>query len=98
MMRNKELTALEALNTIYDKYATDDDFLEDDKLFSTIEKALKVLEIIKEKEVCIYLFTGCDNVKQYNNSMDLFEMPKKDRHKYHLTQEQFDLLKEVLSL
>lgn len=40
-MKNKELTALEALNLIYDKYVTDDEFLEDDKLFSIIEKALK---------------------------------------------------------
>lgn len=62
----------------------------------TIEAALKALEIIKKKEVCVYLLDGCDNVEQYNNSMDLFEIPKKDRYKYHLTQEEYGLLKEAL--
>ena len=56
----------------------------------------EILRIIKEKEVCVYLLSGCDNVEQYNNSIDLFEMPKKNTHKYHLSKEEFDLLKEVL--
>ena len=38
---------LEALQILYDKYATDDEFLEDDKLFSTIERGLTVLDMFK---------------------------------------------------
>ena len=38
---------LEALQILYDKYATDDEFLEDDKLFSTIERGLYVLDMFR---------------------------------------------------
>ena len=38
---------LEALQILYDKYATDDEFLEDDKLFSTIERGLAVLDMFR---------------------------------------------------
>lgn len=61
-----------------------------------IESALEVLEIIKKKEVCIYLLNGSDTVKQYNNSIDLFDISKKNRYKYHLSQKEFVLLKKVL--
>lgn len=39
---------LEALHILYDKYATDDEFLEDDRLFSTIERGLNVLNMFKD--------------------------------------------------
>ncbi len=35
------MDATEALKAIYNKYVTDDEFLEDDRLFSTVEKALE---------------------------------------------------------
>ena len=38
---------LEALQILYDKYVTDDEFLEDDKLFSTIERGLTVLDMFR---------------------------------------------------
>lgn len=118
---------LEALNRIYDKYVTDDESLEDDKLFSivetalkenvelkkmirnfneaigepqiitpTIEKKLKALEIIKEKEVNISFFM------MYIKEDYCYEWYEKDHKamfpatKKLLTQEEFDLLKEVL--
>lgn len=67
-----------------------------DGLDAEMRKNQKALEIIKQKQVCVYLLNGCDTVEQYNNTMDLFEIPKKDRHKYHLTKEEFNLLKEVM--
>ena len=69
-----------------------------DNLFElrcTYEDQIKALEIIREKRVCVYLLDGCDNVEQYNNSIDLFEIPKKNKDKYHLTQTEYDLLKAV---
>lgn len=122
-------TALKALNLIYDKYVTDDEFLEDDKLFSIIEKALadynelqkvlddfgiyntmnlidtlkniqflekqnainskklKALEIIKEKDVNPIDIRCCDTVEQYNI---------KENGNTPLSQEEYNLLKEVL--
>ena len=56
------------------------------------DKNLKALVIIKEKEIDVYLLSGCKKVSQYNNSVDLYEIP----NKRHLTQEEFNLLKEVL--
>lgn len=38
----------ESLNTLYQKYVTDDEFLEDDKLFSTVEVELRAFESIKD--------------------------------------------------
>lgn len=55
----------------------------------TIEKELKALEIIIKKNVNIFLFKteGC-TLKIYNTIVILKE--------HHLTQEEYDLLKEVL--
>lgn len=51
------------------------------------EKKLKALEIIKEKEVQINRLNRSHSAKQYN-----LYLPKE----MHLTQPEFDLLKEVL--
>ena len=53
-----------------------------------IEKDLEVLEIIKNKDVRIRVLLASKNVEEYNYSI-LFEIQ-------HLTQEEFDLLKEWL--
>ena len=53
----------------------------------SISKELEALEIIKEKRVCITLLNFCFTLSEYN-----FEVSKYRR----LTQEEFDLLKEVL--
>lgn len=90
IIKNKEiLIDIEMTDTFYNEF-------EDlHNSFDIVESALKALEIIKQKEVCIYLLNECDTVEQYNNSMDLFDISKKDRHKYHLTKEEYDLLKKV---
>ena len=51
----------------------------------TIEAALKALEIIKEKEVNVRFLISCKNLKEYNDVIS-----------DHLTQEEYDLLREVL--
>ena len=55
--------------------------------FNTIEKELKALEIIVKKRVAIALFKSCDKLEQYNIYCPINEK---------LTQEEWDLLKEVL--
>lgn len=52
------------------------------------QKKLKALEIIKEKEVNVGLLSRCANAERYNNGI-CYE-PR------YLTQEEYDLLKEVL--
>lgn len=54
-----------------------------------ISKQLKAFEIIKEKFVNITILMGCDNLEEYNKH------PLTMR-KGRLTQEEFNLLKEVL--
>lgn len=55
--------------------------------FEIIEKALKALEIIKNKEVNVFVLLHSGNLKIYN---DIVEDNRK------LTQEKYDLLKEAL--
>ena len=55
--------------------------------FEIIEKALKALEIIKKKEVNVFVLLHSGNLKIYN---DIVEDNRK------LTQEKYDLLKEAL--
>lgn len=58
--------------------------------YNTIEKELKALEIIREKKVnCSHLIN--DTLEDYNSTWS-FE----GGEKYQLTQEEYDLLKEVL--
>lgn len=51
------------------------------------QKKLKALEIIKEKEVNVYLLNCCNNLYEYNNWASDEEQ---------LTKEEYELLKEVL--
>ena len=55
----------------------------------TIQKELKALEIIKEKRVNCYLIINSENLKDYNECVD-------DTTEKRLTQEEYDLLKEVV--
>lgn len=72
---------LEALNTIIYSYGYDENV-------EIVSKALKALEIIKEKEVDVQLLEDSKNLNDYN-----WCVHTKNRA---LTQEEFDLLKEVL--
>ena len=81
---NKELTPLEALERLT-KIHNYDVFKE---CYEVIEKSLKALEIIKAKGVYP------QRVLMYKNNINFYNAEvSKDRQ---LTQEEFDLLKEVL--
>lgn len=57
------------------------------KGFEGVEKKLKVLEIIKEKEVNVFIFLHSGDLETYNDMVE-------DNRK--LKQEEYDLLKEIL--
>lgn len=83
---------LEALKRMYehlDVELNEDDYAYKiaDKDFETIKKELKALEIIKEKEINVFIFLHSGDLETYNDMVE-------DNRK--LTQEEFDLLKEVL--
>lgn len=99
---SKELEALECLECLY---CEPDDYRGNDRAkdYNTIKQALlksekehKVLEIIKEKNVWIAKLKSL--FKRYNNDLDVLRLYNANTYKidYQLTQEQFDLLKEVL--
>ena len=80
--KNKIPTGLEALDNLRD-YGEWLPSLE----IGIIRRELKVLEIIKEKKVCVvWLKNG---LSAYNSTAALYELPR-------LTEEEYDLLKEVL--
>lgn len=84
--------ALEALDII--KHCTDLDMPNElngyhDEI-KIIEKHLKVLEIVKEKQVILFDFNHCKSIKDYNMAVKNLTYAKQ------LTNKEFDLLKEVL--
>ena len=88
---SKELTPLEALERLRPKTTYEPYYTRSEKRHycDIIETALKALEIIKEKMVNINtLIHHCLCLADYNK----FQAQRK----YELTQEEFDLLKEVL--
>lgn len=60
------------------------------KQFKIIEKELKALEIIKEKEVAVFVINDTSNFDEYNIRLLAYGTNQE------LTQEEYDLLKEVL--
>lgn len=56
-----------------------------------VEKSLNALEIIKEKDVDIYILRKCKTVDEYN-----FKIVHIVGETRELTEEEFELLKEVL--
>lgn len=90
---SKELTPLEALKNIEKEIEDFEGFDEntyyqmDRTRFQIIENKLKALEIIKEKNV---------NVPKLRNSSNLEEYNRCFVDAYILTQEEYDLLKEIL--
>lgn len=81
---------LEALERLYCAGRLDLDYVLNGKQnqdYKIIEKALKALEIIKNKQVNVFVLLHSGNLKIYN---DIVEDNRK------LTQEKYDLLKEVL--
>ena len=89
------MTGLEALDLIFDdlrqfeEHFLNDLTKEDKERYETIKKELKALEIVKKKsEFSFWDFKHCDNVDEYNELYNTRDN--------RLTQEEFDLLKEVL--
>lgn len=80
------MTGLEALNKIQHDFGQ----LKGQELvncYETIYKCLKALEVIKKKTVDIWLIQNKKTLKQYNSMVD---------ESRQLTEEEFNLLKEVL--
>ena len=59
------------------------------------EKLRKVIKILKNKRVCLDTFMNCKSLDEYNNAMEYTY--KSISENYKLTQQEYELLKEVLS-
>ena len=101
---SKELEALEAFDEVhcvaYGMKVYDSNTVEAEKIIETAlkkqkqdENKLKALEIIKEKSVDIGFLQFCSFVDTYNKYILEHAWTK---HTRTLTQEEYDLLKEVL--
>lgn len=90
-----KITSLEALEELKQR-DRDDPRLFFEELLDIIEKDLKALEIIKEKRINVRAFLKCchreDGLTIYNNQCD----DRQEKESKELTQEEYDLLKEVL--
>ena len=81
---SKGLEALKVIYELEDLQGGRDAFWES---YRIIEKELKALEIIKGKEVNVFIFLHSADLETYNDMVE-------DNRK--LTQEEFNILKEVL--
>lgn len=84
---SKELEALKELTMwATNPYRSlDEGSAEQKELVDCVEKALKALEIIKEKEVNVFIFLHSGDLETYNDMVE-------DNRK--LTEQEYDLLKE----
>ncbi len=90
------MNGLEALNRLYGfcigtnkyykQFLSSKEPMEQDK--DSIEKELEAFEIIKAKKVETYHLSRCKTLIEYNSAWDIGGMD--------LTQDEFDLLKEVM--
>lgn len=96
------MTGLEALNVLARNVGSleIDTFYECKGAYQTLEKSLKSLEIIKEKNVNMFGFKR--DIKQLGNRFT-YKYYQSNLGNYHsgfdiqeLTEEEFDLLKEIL--
>ena len=76
---------LEAFDNIKDEMLEWTEGYEED--LDIVEKELKALEIIKNKKVNVIILMGCDTIEEYNKHPLTWNK---------LTQEEYELLKEVL--
>ena len=92
---SKELEALECIVVDLTPIAKEHNKEEIEQL----KKSLEALEIIKEKRVYVRYLQLCENLRQYNNFVEMNWSCRKEAEYHHdeiLTQEEYDLLKEVL--
>lgn len=91
--KDSKLTPLEHLDVLHKIAKINTDLYAEKVMIDIsnefIKKALKALEIIKEKEVVVSLLIWSDTLDQYNNNTMLVFSK--------LTQEEYELLKEVLN-
>ena len=85
-MMSKGLEALKEIKRDY-KYPSQ----YEEELFETIEKQLKALEIIKNKQVAVDEFIMC--IKKADNSLEEYNAFAGSNA---LTKEEYELLKEVM--
>ena len=86
------MKGLEAI--IYLRECLDDKYYSNE--ISIIEKELKALEIIKNKKVNVSLFFSTDSLNAYNDYIARCRGAGIVREAQLLTQQEYDLLKEVL--
>lgn len=94
---SKELTALEALEIIKNEFLRDKEMgiihISELALYCNIKKSLKALEIIQRKMPILYYVLRSENYEFY---MKHFGTYTEENTAYELTEEEFDLLREVL--
>ena len=86
----KILEKIKRLDILYDIEMTEsgEEYMKENDIdLNIIEKELKALEIIRNKEVNVAWFTYVDNLEDYNKGKFIGS---------YLTQEEYGLLKEVL--
>lgn len=84
--------AINFVNRVYDIIGGENDI---DIIIDKVEKQKKALELIKNKQVDVWLFNNNDNFNDYNWAIELCYHREKASD-YYLTEEEYDLLKEVL--
>ena len=84
---SKDLEALQYFYNLEDLQGGRDKFWES---YRIIEKSLKALEIIRKNRVDIVMLLKCNNVDDYNFWSESWDYE-------NITQEEFELLKAVLS-
>lgn len=101
----KELTEYQEIKTYMQQYGIENieelrrvlhnDWVIRQKFKTDTAYISKALEIIIKKDVHITLIKSCENADQYNRGL-LATMNKTTAKKYHLLDEQFNAVKEVL--
>lgn len=88
-------TPIDIIETALKDYEKKTKLAKEYKDVNNVAKRLKALEIIKEKFVIPAYIMNTENVGEYNKWLRKITF-KKDYQKRVLTQEEYDLLKEVL--
>ncbi len=97
---SKELEALEEAKELTHRLITSGSWDKIEEQLNIVDSALKALEIIKDKEVNVHFLLVCMDDFSHNDEVGREEYNKQEGSYWHtanaLTQEEYDLLKEVL--
>ena len=91
---SKKLKPLKALKELKKRYGKNFS-IQDDNRMKIVETALKALEIIKKKRVDVLELSVCANYETYLSFFKRWNFHG-EYDNFILTQEEYDLLKEVL--